>query len=109
MAQGDGFDGGLHHVFRPAKGVGQQAGAHRGLGAGSRQSKRDRVGGVQGRQERNVLGAGCGVIAQPLQQRAAHLLSLGAQLGALAGLQNPSVQAFDLSAILGAPGRYRLG
>ena len=42
-----------------------------------------------------MVGCGGGVVAQPFQQAAAHLLGLRAQLAALAGAQHPGVERVD--------------
>ena len=106
LAQRHRFDRCLHHVLGPAKSKCQERGARRRLAVVGGQSKGQRVARVHGSQ-RGYVGLEITtvhlVVTQPFQQRAAHLLGLRAQLGALAGLQDPGVEAGNFGVAAAPP------
>ena len=107
LAQRHRLERGLHHVFGPAKGVGQQAVAHAGSGRCSGQGKGNRVGGWQRSAGGDVRRVCAFVVAQPFKQGLAHLLGLLAHLAGLACLQKPVIEFANARQVCSSPGRQR--
>ena len=115
LAQRHGLDCGLHHVLGPAEGIGQQGLLRHGPGEGGGQGKGDGIARPLARQRREFTDLraagriGCMLVAQPVGQRAAHLLGLQAHLAGLARGQDPVVELLQALCVAAMPGGQGLG